>query len=118
VPERIVASLRVPAWACETAEVVAVQARALRLNGSREKIDEGVEAYKSRVAPAFKERDGYRATGEAIAFTVWDSEPDLEASSSQAGPVRATASEVMGASDPQVESYEVAFAELPAPVGT
>jgi hypothetical protein len=58
------------------------------------------------------------ATGEAISFTVWDSERDLEASSSQAGPVRATASEVMGASDPQVESYEVAFAELPAPVGT
>jgi hypothetical protein len=29
------------------------------VNGSPEKIDEGVEAYKSRVVPALRERDGY-----------------------------------------------------------
>jgi len=47
-----------------------------------------------------------------------DSKSDLDGSSTQAGPLRTAASDVMGASDPQVESYEVAFAELLAPVSS
>jgi hypothetical protein len=51
----------------------------LRLNGSPEKIDEGVEAYKSRVVPALRERDGYsgarlivdRRTGAAMSISFW-----------------------------------------------
>jgi heme-degrading monooxygenase HmoA len=100
--------------------------RATALRGDPTTVDAGIRHFESQVSPAMSKLHGFRAaillvdraTGEALAFTVWDSERDLEASSSQAGPVRATASEVMGASDPQVENYEVAFAELPAPVGT
>ena len=49
---------------------------------------------------------------------MWDGKSDLDASSSQAAPIRTAASEVMGASDPLVEGYEVAFAELLAPVSS
>jgi heme-degrading monooxygenase HmoA len=99
--------------------------RVTTLSGDPTRVDEGIRHFESQVIPEMSKLQGFRAaillvdraTGEAVSFTVWDSERDLEASSSQAGPVRATASEVMGATDPQVESYEVAFAELPAPVG-
>jgi hypothetical protein len=57
-----------------------------------------------------------RATGDGMAATIWDSKSALEGSSSPAGPIRSAAAEVMGAKDPQVESFEVAFAELLTPV--
>lgn len=99
--------------------------RVTTLSGDPTRVDEGIRHFESQVIPEMSKLQGFRAaillvdraTGEAVSFTVWDSERDLAASSSQAGPVRATASQVMGATDPQVESYEVAFAELPAPVG-
>jgi heme-degrading monooxygenase HmoA len=100
--------------------------RATTLTGDTTRVDEGIRHFESQVIPEMSKLQGFRAaillvdraTGQAMSFTVWDSQRDLEASSSQAGPVRAMAAEVMGASDPQVESYEVAFAELPAPVDT
>jgi heme-degrading monooxygenase HmoA len=99
--------------------------RVTTLSGDPTRVDEGIRHFESQVIPEMSNLQGFRAaillvdraTGEAISFTVWDSERDLEASSSQAGPVRAMASEVIGATDPHVESYEVAFAELPAPLG-
>jgi hypothetical protein len=100
--------------------------RVTTLSGDPTRVDEGLRHFESQVIPEMSKLQGFRAaillvdraTGAAISFMVWDSERDLEASSSQAGAVRATASEVMGASDPQVESYEVVFAELPALVST
>lgn len=98
--------------------------RLTTLSGDPAKVDEGIRHFESRVIPEMAKLDGFRAgillvdrpTGDAIAATVWDSKSELDASSSPAGPIRAAASEVMGASNPQVESYEVAFAELLAPV--
>lgn len=99
--------------------------RLTTLSGDAAKVDEGIRHFESQVIPAMSALQGFRgaillvdrSTGDAIAVTVWDSKGDLEASSSQAGPVRATAAAVMGASDLVVENYEVAFAELLAPVG-
>jgi heme-degrading monooxygenase HmoA len=101
-------------------------ARITTLSGDPTKVDDGIRHFESRVIPEMSQLHGFRAavllvdrsTGGGIAATVWDSKSDLEASSSQAAPIRATASEVMGASNPQVESYEVAFAELLAPVSS
>jgi heme-degrading monooxygenase HmoA len=100
--------------------------RLTTVSGDPAKVEDGIRHFESRVIPEMSKLHGFRAavllldqaTGDAIAVTVWDSKNDLDGSSSQAGPIRATASDVMGASDPQVESYEVAFAELLAPAGT
>jgi hypothetical protein len=100
--------------------------RLTSLSGDPAKVEDGVRHFESRVVPEVSKLQGFRgailfvdrATGDALAATVWDSKSDLDGSSGQAGPIRATASDAMGASDPQVESYEVAFAELLAPAGT
>ena len=99
--------------------------RLTTLGGDPAKVDDGIRHFESQVIPAMSQLQGFRgaillvdrATADAIAITVWDTERDVEASSSQAGPVRAAAAAAMGAGSPQVESYEVAFAELPADVG-
>jgi heme-degrading monooxygenase HmoA len=99
--------------------------RLTSLSGDPVKVEDGIRHFESRVIPEVSQLHGFRAaillvdraTGDAIAATVWDSKSDLDGSSSQAGPIRTTASEVMGAGEPQVESFEVAFAELLAPVG-
>jgi heme-degrading monooxygenase HmoA len=98
--------------------------RLTTLSGDPVKVDEGVRHFESQVIPEVSKLHGFRAaillvdrtTGEAMVATVWNGKSDLDGSSSQAGPIRTAASEVMGANDPQVESYEVAFAELLAPV--
>jgi heme-degrading monooxygenase HmoA len=98
--------------------------RLTTMSGDPAKVEDGVRHFESHVIPEVSKLHGFRAaillvdrtTGEAMVATVWDSKRDLDGSSSQAGPMRTRASEVMGAKDPQVESYEVAFAELLAPV--
>ncbi len=98
--------------------------RLTTLNGDPTKTEEGVRHFESRVIPEVSKLDGFRGAilfvdrgaGEAIAATVWDSQSALDDSSAQAGPIRTSASEAMGAAEPRVDSYEVAFAELPSPV--
>jgi hypothetical protein len=86
----------------------------LRLNGSREKIDEGVEAYKSRVAPAFRERDGYsgarlivdRRTGAAMSITFWRDGDTSRASFEAMTSIRAETTSSFGAGTPEAKVYE------------
>jgi heme-degrading monooxygenase HmoA len=98
--------------------------RVTSLQGDPAKVDEGIAHFESTVIPGMSALSGFRAavllvdraTGKALAATIWDTRQDLEASSSGAGPIRAAAVAAMGATNPQVENYEVAFAELLAPV--
>jgi heme-degrading monooxygenase HmoA len=98
--------------------------RVTSLEGDPAKVDEGIAHFESTVIPGMSELAGFRgavlfvdrATGRALAATIWDAKQDLEASSSGAGPIRAAAVAAMGATNPQVENFEVAFAELLAPV--
>jgi heme-degrading monooxygenase HmoA len=98
--------------------------RLTTLSGDPGKTDDGIRHFESQVIPEMSKLQGFRgavllvdrATGDGMAATIWDTKGDLEASSNPAGPIRAAASAVMGASDPQVENFEVAFAELLAPV--
>jgi hypothetical protein len=48
--------------------------------------------------------------------TVWGTQAEVEASADEAKAIAAKAVEVSGASSRKVESFEVAFAELLAPV--
>jgi heme-degrading monooxygenase HmoA len=98
--------------------------RLTTLKGDPAKVEDGIRHFEAQVIPEVSKLNGFRAaillvdraSGEAMAATVWDSKRDLDGSSSPAGPIRSAASEVMGAKDPRVENYEVAFAELLTPV--
>ena len=100
--------------------------RITTMSGDPAKVEDGIRHFESQVIPGMSQIHGFRgavlfvdrATGDALAATIWDSKGDLEASASEASPIRAKASAVLGASDPLVENYEVAFAELPAPVSS
>ena len=100
--------------------------RITTMSGDPAKVEDGIRHFESQVIPGMSQIHGFRgavlfvdrATGDALAATIWGSKDDLEASASEASPIRAKASAVLGASDPLVENYEVAFAELPAPVSS
>jgi heme-degrading monooxygenase HmoA len=95
------------------------------LNGDPAKIDDGIRHFESQSVPQLEKLPGFRAaillvdraTGEAIAATVWDGKSDLEGSSSQAAPIRSAAADTFGASGVRVENFGVAFAELLAAAG-
>jgi heme-degrading monooxygenase HmoA len=98
--------------------------RVTSLQGDPAKLDQGIRHYESTVVPAVSRLTGFRgavlfvdrATGKSLAATVWNTKQDLEASSNEVTSIRATAAEEIGATNPQVENYEVAFAELLSPV--
>ena len=91
-----------------------MQARVLRVNGARDKVDEGIEAYKSRVAPDVRERDGYggarlivdRNTGAAMSITFWRDAETSRASFDAMTSVRAEATSSFGAATPEAKMYE------------
>ena len=99
--------------------------RLTTLRGDPAKIGTGVQHFESTVVPALSKLTGFRgavlfvdrATGGSLVATVWDSRRDLESSAGEVTSIRSGAADAMGATDPQVENFEMAFAELPAPVG-
>jgi heme-degrading monooxygenase HmoA len=101
-------------------------ARITSLDGDPAKVDEAIRHFETEVVPAVSQLGGFRAallfvdrsTGKALVATVWSTKEDVEASANEASSISARALEVAGASNPRVETYEVAFAELLAPVGS
>lgn len=98
--------------------------RVTSLQGDPAKLEDGIRHYESTVVPAVSQLNGFRGAvlfvdrtaGKALAATVWNTKQDLDASSSDIASIRAAAAAAMGATNPQVESAEVVFAELLAPV--
>jgi heme-degrading monooxygenase HmoA len=98
--------------------------RITSLDGDPAKVDDAISHFEAEVVPAVSQLGGFRAavlfsdraTGKALVATVWGTKEDVEASADEAKSIAATAIEVAGASNPQVERFEVAFAELLAPV--
>jgi heme-degrading monooxygenase HmoA len=96
--------------------------RVTTFSGDPAKLEEGIRHFESEVVPAVERLPGFRAAvllvdrdaGGAVAATVWNSKEELESSAEGATSIRATAAQVMGAKSPNVEIYEVEFAELPA----
>jgi heme-degrading monooxygenase HmoA len=99
-------------------------ARLTTLQGDPAKIDEGIKHFESVTIPGIEKLSGFRAAilfvnhenGRALVATVWDSKSELDSSAEAATPVRSAAAEVLGAGQPLVESFEVAYAELLTPV--
>ena len=98
-----------------------MHARVLRLTGTADKIDEGVENYGSRVIPALREQDGYggarllvdRDTGASVSITFWRDEAASQASFEALKAVRTEASSRFGSQEPQTQLFEVVVQHRP-----
>lgn len=95
-------------------------ARVTELTGSPADIDAGIADFRKDVVPFTHAQGGKgaillvdRATGRALAMTLWHDEQALEASEEAGNALRAQALEDMGATEaPSVDRYEVAVFEI------
>lgn len=96
-----------------------MHARVTSLDGSPDDVDSGIASFRENVVPFTQEQGGKgsmllvdRATGKAVAITLWEDEEALQASEERANQLRAEAADDLGATQaPTVERYEVAVFE-------
>src|SRR5262245_36956467 len=97
-----------------------MHARVSHISGSAENADQGIASFKDTTLPQLQSIDGSRggillidrASGKALAITLWENEAAMQASDERANQMRRDASEQMGAGgDARVERYEVAVFE-------
>lgn len=92
-------------------------ARVSIIEGSPERIDEGVRQTRDTIIPEAKKMRGFkglyslvdRKTGKEMAITLWETEADLNASTEAANRLRAQAIQTAAAPSAKVEIYEVAI---------
>ena len=93
--------------------------RVTQVQGSPERVDEGISAYESDVLKVARDADGYRealllvdrSTGKGIGMTFWDTEENRSKADAILREARANTLQAMGidpASVPDPELYEVA----------
>ena len=95
-------------------------ARVTVVQGSPEKIEQGVDLFNSQVLSAAKGVDGYKAafllvdrmTGKGMGITLWDSEDARRRGGEAVDAARAAAIEAMGGTVPPVEEFEVVASDL------
>lgn len=95
-------------------------ARVTVVQGSPDKVEQGVDSFKSAVLPTAKGVDGYRgalllvdrASGKGIGLTLWESEEARRRGAEALEEARATTIEALGSSVPPVDEYEVAASDL------
>lgn len=100
-------------------------ARVSSLEGSAEKIDEGLEYIKGQIVPMLSDISGARgviglvdrASGRTRTITFWDGMESLQASEERAAEMRSEAAAALAETITGVERYEVALIEslTPAP---
>ena len=96
-----------------------MHARVTTISGSPEQAEQGIANFRDNVIPTIKEMGGRggvllidRASGKAMAITLWEDEAAMRASEERANELRQAASEELGAAEqPDVERYEVAVFE-------
>lgn len=96
-----------------------MHARVTHLVGSAKDADAGIADFRANVVPFTREHGKGaillidRASGEAIAITLWDDEQALRQTEERANALRANAADQLGASQqPKVSRYEVAVFEV------
>lgn len=95
-------------------------ARVTVVQGSPDKIEQGIDSFNSQVLPAVKGVAGYRAavlladraTGKGIGITLWESEDARRRGGEAVDAARAVTIEAMGGTVPPVEEYEVVASDL------
>lgn len=100
-------------------------ARVSTIEGSPDRVDEGITKIVEEVLPQLRDVMGFqgiislvdRETGRSRTITLWESADAMQASEEAANRLRTKAAADLGATGgPQVERYEVAIAEMTAPV--
>ena len=104
-----------------------MHARMTTMEGSSERLDEGLREIKEDVLPQLQQQDGFkgfvvfdnRQSGELIGFSLWESEQAMQASEEAGDRTRRESAQTMGDTIAGVERYEVALFEVPSagPVG-
>jgi hypothetical protein len=97
-----------------------MHARVTSVSGSPDEVESGVASFRDGVVPFTREQGGKgaillvdRATGGALAITLWEDEQALSASEEAASALREDAARDLGAqSEPSVARYEVAVFEV------
>lgn len=96
-----------------------MHARVTSLTGTPAEFEAGVENFRANVVPFAREHGKGamllvdRASGGALAITLWEDEDALRASEERANALRADAADDLGAQqEPTVARYEVAVFEV------
>ncbi len=98
-----------------------VFARVNAVHGSPAQVDASLSFLRGQVLPALRAQSGFRALlvgvdrerGHSLVSSIWETEADRNASEAVVRGLRSDAARTAGASDVQVELYEVIFLELP-----
>ena len=95
-------------------------ARVTVVQGSPDKIEQGIDSFNSQVLPTAKGVEGYkgavlladRKTGKGMGITLWESEDARRRGGEAVDEARAAAIKAMGGSIPPVEEFEVVASDL------
>ena len=95
-------------------------ARVTVVQGSPDKVEQGIESFNGAVLPAVKGVDGYRAafllvdrtTGKGMGITLWESEDARRRGAEAVDEARAATIKAMGGTVPPVDEYEVVASDL------
>ena len=99
-----------------------MHARMTTMEGSSERLAEGLREIREDVLPQLQQQDGFkgfvvfdnRQSGELIGFSLWESEQAMQASEEVGERTRREAAETMSDTIAGVERYEVALFEVPS----
>ena len=99
-----------------------MHARMTTMEGSSERLDEGLREIKEDVLPQLQQQDGFRGfvvfdnrhNGELVGFSLWESEQAMRASEEVGERTRRESAETMSDTIAGVERYEVALFEVPS----
>jgi heme-degrading monooxygenase HmoA len=99
-----------------------MHARMTTMEGSPERLGEGLREIKEDALPQLQQQDGYkgfivfdnRHNGELIGFTLWENEQAMRASEEVGERTRRESAEVMDDTIAGVERYEVALFDVPS----
>ena len=95
-------------------------ARVTVVQGSPDKVEQGIDSFNSAVLPTVKGVDGYRAafllvdrtTGKGMGITLWESEEARQRGAEAVDEARAATIKAMGGTVPPVDEYEVVASDL------
>ncbi|MGH2756851.1 MAG: hypothetical protein ACRDI3_03590 [Actinomycetota bacterium] len=95
-------------------------ARVTVVNGSPDKIEQGIDTFNAEVLPAVKGVAGYKAaflladrkTGKGMGISIWESEDARRRGGEAVDAARAATIKAMGGTIPPVEEFEVVASDL------
>ena len=99
-----------------------MHARLTTMEGSSERLNEGLREIKEDVLPQLQQQDGFRGfvvfdnrqNGKLVGFSLWESEQAMQASEEVGDRTRRESAETMSDTIAGVERYEVALFEVPS----